>query len=176
MYVPRNLNQLILSGLSSFLDFSMKMYEVIDMGIIKLYNWERWCYNHHLEIISKVIKAGIRIMFGGVIPYQAQIGEGTFITYHGLGVVIHKNAVVGKNCIIRQNVTIAGGNGGVPQIGDGVEINAGAVLLGPIHIGNNVRIGANAVVNTDIPDNCTAVGMPAKPVRYHDPITFKLHV
>lgn len=52
------------------------------------------------------------------------------------------------------------------MIGDNVQIGAGAVLVGNIHIGNNVCIGANAVVLRDLPDNCTAVGMPAKPVKF----------
>ena len=57
------------------------------------------------------------------------------------------------------------GRGGVPTIGDNVEINAGVIIIGPVHIGNYVRIGANAVVIHDIPDNCTAVGIPAKVVK-----------
>ena len=57
-----------------------------------------------------------------------------------------------------------------------MELNAGVVVVGAVNIGCNVRIGANAVVNTDIPDNCTAVGVPAKPVKYHDPETFAIHV
>lgn len=146
------------------------------MGIMGCYKLEHWLYKHRLNILAKTIKVYMRIVWGGVIPYQAEIGKGTFITYHGLGVVIHKDAVIGKNCIIRQNVTIAGGNGGVPVIGDNVEINAGAVLYGPIHIGNNVRIGANAFVNTDLPDNCTAVGLPAKVVHFIDPSVFKIQV
>jgi len=59
--------------------------------------------------------------------------------------------------------------GGIPTIGDNVEINAGAVIVGPVHIGNYVRIGANAVVIQDIPDNCTVVGVPAKVVRVYKP-------
>lgn len=55
------------------------------------------------------------------------------------------------------------------MIGDNVEINAGAVIVGPVHIGNYVRIGANAVVIHDIPNNCTAVGVPAKVVRTYEP-------
>ena len=146
------------------------------MSIMTAYRFEHWLYTHHLKPLAKVVKGTLRILWGGVIPPSAEIGEGTFITYHGLGVVIHGNAKIGKNCVIRQNVTIAGGNGGVPVIGDNVELNAGVVVVGPVHIGNNVRIGANAVVNSDIPDNCTAVGLPAKPVKYHDPETFHIGV
>ena len=137
--------------------------------IIKIYRLENWLYNHHLKVFALIIKMIIRVMFSAVIPPSVSIGEGTFITYHGLGVVIHKNAVRGKNCCIRQHVTIAGGRGGIPTIGDNVEINAGAVIVGPVHIGNYVRIGANAVVIQDIPDNCTVVGVPAKVVRVYKP-------
>ena len=56
----------------------------------------------------------------------------------------------------------------MPVIGDNVDIGTGAVILGGVHIGNNVRIGANAVVNKDIPDNCTAVGAPAKPIKFYE--------
>ncbi len=57
------------------------------------------------------------------------------------------------------------------MIGDNVQIGAGAVLIGNIHIGNNVIIGANAFVNTDLPENCTAVGLPAKAIKFHKPET-----
>jgi serine O-acetyltransferase len=80
--------------------------------IIKIYRLENWLYNHHLKVFALIIKMIIRVMFSAVIPPSVSIGEGTFITYHGLGVVIHKNAVIGKNCCIRQHVTIAGGRGG----------------------------------------------------------------
>lgn len=105
---------------------------------------------------------------GGVIPYQADIGKGTTVGYQGIGVVIHKKAVIGRNCSIGQNVTIGGGGRtpGVPRIGDNVHIGAGAVVIGGIHIGDNVTIGANAVVNKDIPSDCVAVGVPAKPVKF----------
>ena len=150
------------------------------MTAIDLYRIGRWCYIHHLGPVASLIKGITRIIWGGVIPPSATIGRGTFITYHGLGVVIHKDAIIGENCIIRQNVTIAGatkkGITGAPIIGDNVELNAGCVIVGPIRIGNNVRIGANAVVNKDIPDNCTAVGMPAEPIKYHDPATFHIGV
>jgi len=104
------------------------------------------------------------------IMYEAEIGEGFFLT-HPVGVVIGI-AKIGKNAEIYQNVTI-----GVkdlfqgepkqdmfPVIGDNVCLFAGAVIIGAIKIGNNVRVGANAVVLSDIPDNATAVGVPAKAI------------
>lgn len=138
------------------------------MNVERWYRAERWLYLHHLTPLAMLIKGGIRIVWGGVIPYQTQIGKGTKFAYQGLGVVIHKKAVVGSNCFIRQNVTIGGGGRpeGLPIIGDNVDIGAGAVLIGGIHIGNNVKIGANAVVNKDLPDDCTAVGVPARIIKH----------
>ena len=140
------------------------------MDIYKWYKAERWLYLHHIPILPALIKASIRILWGGVIPYQSDIGEGTIIGYQGLGVVIHKRCVIGKNCHISQNVTLGGTSGlyEVPVLGDNVSVGAGANIIGPIHIGNNVIIGAGAVVLKDVPDNCVVVGVPAKIVKRLD--------
>lgn len=97
------------------------------------------------------------------------IGPGLRI-YHGDGIVIARGAVIGRGLTIEHQVTIGNrigheGERGCPTIGDDVFIGAGAKVLGPIRIGNNVRIGANAVVLHDVPDNATVVGVPAKVVR-----------
>lgn len=138
------------------------------MELYKWYKAERFLYLHKIPIVPDIIKGAIRILWGGVIPYQAEIGEGTILGYQGLGVVIHKEAKIGKNCVIRQNVTLGGGGGpggGLPVLGNKVNVGAGTVILGHVHIGNNVTIGANAVVLTDLPDNCVAVGVPAKVIK-----------
>ncbi len=98
----------------------------------------------------------------------ATIGKRFFID-HGTGVVIGETTEIGDDCTIYQGVTL-GGTGKDqgkrhPTLGNNVMVGAGAKVLGPITIGNNVRIAAGAVVLTDIPDNCTAVGIPAKVVR-----------
>lgn len=98
----------------------------------------------------------------------AKIGDRFFID-HGTGVVIGETTEIGDDCTIYQGVTL-GGTGKDsgkrhPTLGNNVMVGAGAKVLGPIRIGNNVRIAAGAVVLTDIPDNCTAVGIPAKVVR-----------
>lgn len=138
------------------------------MELYKWYKAERFLYLHKIPIVPDIIKGAIRILWGGVIPYQAEIGEGTILGYQGLGVVIHKEAKIGKNCVIRQNVTLGGGGGpgdGLPVLGNNVNVGAGTVILGHVHIGNNATIGANAVVLTDLPDNCVAVGVPAKVIK-----------
>ena len=138
------------------------------MNIYPWYRLSRFLYLRHIPLIPGLIKALIRVLWAAVIPYQADIGEGTFFGYQGLGIVIHKNCVIGKNCHIAQNVTLGGTSGlkNVPVLGDGVDIGAGANLIGPIRIGNNVTIGAGAVVLQDLPDNCVAVGVPARIVKY----------
>ena len=82
---------------------------------------------------------------------------------HGLnGIIVHLRAHIGKNAIIWQQVTIGSAGGGTPVIGDNCKIGAGAKVLGGIHIGNNVTIGANTVVTKDIPDGCVVVGAPMR--------------
>ncbi|MBC2888696.1 serine acetyltransferase [Gordonibacter massiliensis] len=137
------------------------------MDVYKWYSVSRWLYLHHVPVLPMVIKAGIRILWGGVIPYQAQIGKGTILGYQALGVVIHKRCVIGENCHIAQNVTIGGTSNlyEVPVLGDKVQVGVGAVIVGPVHVGDNVIVGANAVVNKDIPPNSVAVGIPAKVIK-----------
>lgn len=106
----------------------------------------------------------IFFLFNSYIPYQTKIGKGTRLGHRGIAVVINKAAIIGANVLIRAHVTIGklDSNAGAPLISDNVEIGDGAKILGHIRIGENARIGANAVVLTDIPDNATAVGVPAR--------------
>jgi serine O-acetyltransferase len=103
------------------------------------------------------------VVTGADIPLNCTI-DGGLLLPHPNGVVLHPSARIGPNCLIMQQVTIGGHGGreGVPTLGGHVDIGAGAKLLGPIRIGNHARIGANAVVLTDVPDSCIAVGVPAR--------------
>jgi serine O-acetyltransferase len=103
------------------------------------------------------------IKFGSDIPIETTFHDMPSFP-HGLnGIHISKQAVIGKNCVILQQVTIGsntlrdGKKIGSPTLGDNVYIGAGAKIIGKITIGSNVRIGANAVVVKDVPDNCTVV-------------------
>ncbi|MBX2806179.1 MAG: serine acetyltransferase [Hyphomicrobiales bacterium] len=98
---------------------------------------------------------------GADVPLNCDIGGGLRIP-HPNGIVIHSDAKIGVNCLIFQQVTIGTQGNGVPRIGGHVDIGAGAKILGGVHIGHHAKIGANAVVLHDIPDNATAVGIPAK--------------
>jgi serine O-acetyltransferase len=103
------------------------------------------------------------LLTGIHIPRSCRIGPGLRI-YHFGCIILNSDTIIGKNCTIRQGVTIGNRkeDHDVPEIGDYVDIGAGAKILGKIKIGNNVKIGANAVVITDVPDNCVVVGIPAR--------------
>ena len=108
------------------------------------------------------LKTGIEIHPG------AKIGKG-FVIDHGMGVVIGETTEIGNNVLIYQGVTL-GGTGKEtgkrhPTIGNNVVIGCGAKVLGPVNIGDNAKIAANAVVLTDVPPDSTAVGAPAKIIK-----------
>lgn len=137
--------------------------------IYSLYSLERFLFKRNLTIISILIRGIIRIIFSCDIPYKATIGRGTTFPHDALGVIIHPNSVIGENCKILQGVSIGGRSGytDVPVIGNNVTIGANAVILGPIQVGDNSVIGAGSVVIHDIPKNCTVAGVPAKIIKKH---------
>lgn len=105
----------------------------------------------------------IKCLWGIDIPRACQIGAGLYIGHFG-GITLSPATMMGVNCNLSQDVTIGlGGKGertGVPTIGDGVYIAPGAKLFGKIRIGNDVKIGANAVVYRDVPDHAVVVLAP----------------
>ena len=104
------------------------------------------------------------VWFGGcVIGRGADFGP-EFVLIHSQGVVINTGVKGGAGVKIEHQVTIGAEKGAAPVLGDHVFVGAGAKVLGGIRVGNDVRIGANAVVVDDIPDGVTAVGIPARPV------------
>ena len=123
---------------------------------------------HHIPVLPKLITLLIFLIYNSKIPYQAKIGRGSTFGYGGMGVVIHSKSIIGVNCTICQQVTIVGGNSrfpGVPVIGNNVYIAKGSIVMGGITIGNNVTIGANAVVTKPVSDNAIVAGVPAKILR-----------
>ena len=102
----------------------------------------------------------VEIMWGIELPRSAKIGPGLYIGHFG-GITVAPGVVIGRNCNLSQQVTIGlsgqGDKAGVPTIGDNVYLAPGARVSGKISIGNNVKIGANAVIYKDIPDNAIAV-------------------
>ena len=113
-----------------------------------------------LQPIYFVLNGLIQIMWGIELPRSATIGPGFYIGHFG-GITIAPGAIIGRNCNISQDLTIGlsgqGEKAGVPTIGDNVYLAPGARVFGKISIGNNVKIGANAVIYKDIPDNAIVV-------------------
>ncbi len=135
---------------------------------IRSYRLAHWFYVRKYYTIARIISQRARNKTGIEIHPGATIGKGLFID-HGMGVVIGETAVIGDNCLLYQGVTL-GGTGKDkgkrhPTLGNNVLVGAGAKVLGPFTVGNNVKIAANAVVLNAIPDDCTAVGVPARIVR-----------
>ena len=141
------------------------------LNAIVFYRISRWLYLHHIPFLPKLVTLLIFLIYNSKIPYQAKIGKGTKFGYGGMGVVVHSKAVIGDNCSIGQQVTIGGGNNRYPGlriIGNNVRISKGAIVFGGITIGNNVVVGANAVVTKPVPDNAIVAGVPAKILRFKD--------
>ena len=101
------------------------------------------------------------------IPHDTPIGPGLFIGHFG-GIAVNNEARIGRNCDLSHGVTIGvinrGKRKGCPRIGDSVYIGPGAKILGNIHVGSNVAIGANAVVIDDVADGMAVAGVPARVV------------
>lgn len=138
---------------------------------IRLHRVAYWCWMCGIPLIPKIIKIVNRLVFSVVLPPSAKLGEGVLLSYHGLGTVIHRRAVIGDRVIIGTGVTIGGraGHHEVPIIGNDTMIGSGAKLLGPIRIGRFASIGANAVVLSDVPDFAVVVGVPARVVKFLTP-------
>jgi len=129
------------------------------------YRIAHFFYRHKRFFIARLISQLSRFFTGIEIHPGATIGKGLFID-HGMGVVIGETAEIGDDVMLYHGVTL-GGTGKDkgkrhPTVGDNVVIGSGAKILGPIKIGRNAKIGANAVVLRDVPEGATAVGSPAR--------------
>lgn len=105
------------------------------------------------------------VLTGSDIRREAQVPLSVRFP-HPTGVVIHQDTVIGEGCLIMQQVTLGQTDQpGAPTVGEGVYFGAGAKVLGKVSIGARARIGANAVVLIDVPDDATAVGIPARIIQ-----------
>lgn len=126
-------------------------------------------WNIGIPFFPRLFSQISRFLTGLEIHPGATIGRGFFVD-HGSGVVIGETTIIGDNCVLFHNVTL-GGTGKHkgkrhPTIGSDVLIGTGAILLGPITVGDNVKIGANSYIfMRDVPSNCTVAGVPAQIVK-----------
>lgn len=135
---------------------------------VRSYRRANWFYRHNMKFIARAISQRARHKTGVEIHPGATIGKGLFID-HGMGVVIGETTVIGDNCTIYQNVTLGGTGKHTgkrhPTLGDNVMVGSGAKVLGPFTVGSGARVAAGAVVLDAVPENATAVGVPARVVR-----------
>ena len=127
-----------------------------------------WLYRHHRFFLARCVSQWSRFWTGIEIHPGAKIGR-RLVMDHGMGIVIGETAEVGDDCLLYHGVTL-GGTGKDqgkrhPTIGNNVLVSCGAKVLGPIKVGDNSRIAANAVVLSEVPEDATAVGIPAQIVR-----------
>ena len=126
------------------------------------------------DLIARIISQFSRFLTGIEIHPKANIGKNLFID-HGMGVVIGETSEIGDNVTIYHMATLGGISPSVnsneqrnikrhPTLKDNVVVGSGAQILGPVTVGKNAKIGANAVVTKDVPENAVMVGIPAKNV------------
>lgn len=135
---------------------------------VRSYRKANWCYRHGMKFLARWISQRCVRRTNIEIHPGATIGRRLFID-HGTGVVIGETTIIGDDCTLYQGVTLGGTGKDTgkrhPTLGNHVMVGAGAKVLGPIVINDNARIAAGAVVLTEIPENATAVGVPARVVR-----------
>ena len=126
------------------------------------------------QLIARIVSQFSRFLTGIEIHPKANIGKNLFID-HGMGVVIGETSDIGDNVTIYHMATLGGISPSVnsneqrnikrhPTLKDNVVVGSGAQILGPVTVGKNAKIGANAVVTKDVPENAVMVGIPAKNV------------
>ncbi len=154
-------------------DWRTYQHDITRQGfwVMLVYRFGRWRYSIKrkwlrmpFSFLYKILFLFIQILTGIELPCEAKVGKRFTIEHFG-NIIVSGDAVFGDDVIIRNGVTVGlkhTGIRGSPTIGNRVDIGVGAKLLGPIQIGDDVAIGANAVVIKDVPANSIAVGVPAK--------------
>ena len=123
------------------------------------YRLMQWARRWHLYPFELLFNRCNTIFCGCIIGRGAEFGP-RFVLIHSHGVVINGNVVGGRDIHIYHQVTLGADRTGAPRLGNNVHFGSGAKILGPVTIGSDVRIGANAVVVKDVPDHATVVGIP----------------
>ena len=123
---------------------------------------------------DRVLARVLRIVLPGLSSFEMNVGAlgAGFVIGHGYGAVIWAEAI-GEDCTIYQNVTVGQSHDKLPTLGNRVHVAPGAVIIGPVLVGDDAVIGANAVVVSDVPPGATMVGIPARPLSTrHNEYTF----
>ena len=153
------------------------------LWVMAVYRFGRWRYRIRpswlrkpFSLLYKLLRTGSQIMTGIELPCETKVGRRLRIEHFG-GIIVSGDSEIGDDVVLRQGVTLGlrrTNERGAPRIGNGVDIGAGAKILGPIRVGDGAVIGANAVVLDDVPPGALAVGVPARIVRTGAPRTVSL--
>jgi serine O-acetyltransferase len=149
-----------------------RMFWAPGFQALAIYRLGVWCdsirsrfIRFPVRLLHRLLYVLVRNFYGIELPVRTRVGRRLRIV-HQHGIVIHPHAVIGDDCILRQGVSIgalrAGAGTEPPVLGDRVEVGAGAILIGPIRIGNDAVIGPNAVVMTDVPAGAMVVAPRAR--------------
>ena len=129
------------------------------------YRLAHMLFKKNLKLLARIVSSIARSYTGVDIHPGARLGRRLFID-HANGVVIGETTKIGTDCVLFHQVTLGGVSMSKgkrhPTLGDRVMVGAGAKVLGPIHVGSDSRIAANAVVVRDVPAGCSAIGVPAR--------------
>ncbi|OUS24863.1 serine O-acetyltransferase [Gammaproteobacteria bacterium 45_16_T64] len=143
---------------------------------VLLHRLAHWLWRQNAKWLGRSVSTFSRWLTGIEIHPGATIGRRFFID-HGMGVVVGETAEIGDDVTLYHGVTLGGTswNKGKrhPTLGSGVVVGAGAKVLGPITLGDNSRVGSNAVVTKNVPSDATAVGIPGRIIKKRDPATIK---
>lgn len=129
------------------------------------YRLAHMLFKKNFKLLARIVSSISRSYTGVDIHPGARLGRRLFID-HANGVVIGETTKIGTDCVLFHQVTLGGVSMSKgkrhPSLGDRVMVGAGAKVLGPIHVGSDARIAANAVVVRDVPAGCSAIGVPAR--------------
>jgi serine O-acetyltransferase len=141
------------------------------LWVMWVYRFGRWRYQIRpgwlrkpFSLLYKILRTGCQMTTGIELPCETRVGRRLRIEHFG-GIIVSGDAVIGDDVVLRHGVTLGlkrTNERGAPRIGNRVDIGAGAKILGPVTIGDDAVIGANAVVLRDVPPGALAVGIPAR--------------
>ena len=137
-------------------------------AVVRLHLISAFFYRCNAILLSRALEFLIRFLYAAYIPAAARIHPSARFEHSALGVVVNRAARIGAGCQIGPHVVLGGRSHifGAPSLGDNVIVHSGAKLIGPIVVGEGTVVGANAVVTSDLPPKCLAVGVPAVVKKY----------
>lgn len=152
-----------------------RIFNSTNLRVVFLFRLACYLKSRKVRVIPEIIKRHLARRYGCYLSLNALIDLGLRLP-HPHGIVIGENVKIGKDCTIYHQVTLGGrdigdaGRGDYPKVGDSVTIFAGAKLIGPIRIGDCSKIGANSVVNRDVPPYSVVGGVPARVLKTINPL------